>query len=275
MASKKKLAFSTLGCPAWSFEKTLDEAQKMGFSGVEIRGLEDKLPAKEIAQFFPENKAATLAAFKAHNLEIAGFGSSVYFHDLDKYDSMLAEGKRDIDVCGFMGITTIRIFGNNLVEGEAEASVISRIAKGAGALAEYGEGKGVMVLLETHGDYNTVERIGAIIDQAKSKNLRLLWDISHTDAVYEDNFMEFYKPMKHLIVHTHIRDQIRGEKGNESTNKTCFVGEGQIPVKAIVRQLLADGYGGYFSFEWEKKWQPELPEPELAFPGFVRFLNEI
>jgi sugar phosphate isomerase/epimerase len=275
MAEKRKLAFTTLGCPDWSFAKILEEAQKMGFSGIEVRGLEGKMQAEEIIQFFPENKEATLGALKAHNLEMVGFGSSVRFDPADKFDAVVAEGKRAIDVSQFMGIPAIRIFGDKIPAGEAEESVISRVAKGAGILAEYGESKGVQVLLETHGDFNTVKRVKGVFDQVKSKNLRLLWDVAHTDFTYADNFIEFYRPMKEYIAHTHFKDHKRGTPGDEKTYTLCRIGEGEIPIKAIVKQLLDDGYKGYFSLEWEKKWHPELPGAEIAYPDFVRVLNSI
>jgi hypothetical protein len=34
--------------------------------------------------------------------------------------------------------------------------------------------------------------------------------------------------------------------------------------------LVEHGYRGYYSFEWEKVWHPEIEEPEIAFPDFVR-----
>ena len=275
MGTKKKLAFTTLGCPEWSFTKILDEAQKMGYSGIEIRGIEDKMLADEMTHFFPENKENTLAALKAHNLEMIGFGSSVKFDEAPKFDAMIDEGKRAIDVCRRMGIPAIRIFGDKINEGEAESSVIARVAKGAGILAEYGEPKGVRVLLETHGDFNTLERVKGVFSQVKSKNFKLLWDVGNTDSAYGDNFMEFYKPMKDLIVHTHFKDHIRGTPGDQSSFKHCDLGKGQIPIRAIVKQLLSDGYTGYFCLEWEKKWHPDLSGAEIAFPEFVRILNEV
>jgi sugar phosphate isomerase/epimerase len=87
--------------------------------------------------------------------------------------------------------------------------------------------------------------------------------------------MEFYKVMKSYITHTHLKDHIRGTPGDERTYKLCLVGEGDIPIKAIVKQLMDDGYDGYFSLEWEKKWHPDLPEAEIAYPGFVRVMNSI
>jgi len=228
-----------------------------------------------MAQFFPENKASTLAALKARNLEFAGFGTSVKFDEADKFDSAIAEGKRAIDVCQFMGIPAIRIFPDRIPPGEEEAVMIARAAKGAQLLAEYGETRGVLVLLETHGDFYTLERIQKVFDLVKNDNFRLLWDIGNTDVVYGDNFIEFYRLVKNLIRHVHIKDFIRGTPGDEKSRKHCRIGEGQVPIKAIVSQLMADGYSGFYSLEWEKKWHPELPEAEIAFPEFIRLMNEI
>jgi sugar phosphate isomerase/epimerase len=274
MKSKKKLAFTTIGCTEWTFARVLDEAQKMGYSGIEIRGLENKMGIDEVEYFSPANKESTLAALKEHSLEIIGFGSSIRFDDAAKFDSMVSEGKRAIDVCHFMGIPAVRIFGDRFPPGEPESHLIARAAKGFEILAEYGEGKGVLVLLETHGDFKTLKEVKGVFDLVKSGNFRLLWDVGHTDLFYRDDFMEFYKPMKELISHTHIRDCIRGEPGDEKTCKPCLAGEGQVPIRAIVEQLLSDGYNGYFSFEWEKKWHPDLPGAEIAFPEFVRFMND-
>ena len=35
-----RLAFSTLGCPNWSLTRVLDEAARLGYAAVELRGLE-------------------------------------------------------------------------------------------------------------------------------------------------------------------------------------------------------------------------------------------
>ena len=272
---KKKIAFTTLGCPDWSFTKILNEAQKMGYSGIEIRGLDGKMLADEMTQFFPEKKEETLAAVKARGLEMVGFGSSVKFDDASKFDAMIDEGKRAIDVCKRMGIPLIRIFGDRFPPGEPASGVIARVAKGASVLAEYGEANGVMVVLETHGEFNTVEAVRGVFDLVKSKNFKLLWDVGNTDVVYGDNFLDFYRPMKDLIVHTHFKDHKRGTPGDQKSYKHCNLGEGQIPIKTIVKQLMADGYAGCFCLEWEKKWHPELAEAESAFPEFIRIMNEV
>jgi len=32
-------------------------------------------------------------------------------------------------------------------------------------------------------------------------------------------------------------------------------------------------YGGFYNFEWEKRWHPEIEEPEVAFPQFADVLG--
>jgi hypothetical protein len=40
-------------------------------------------------------------------------------------------------------------------------------------------------------------------------------------------------------------------------------------MKAQVDALRRIDYRGYYCFEWEKVWHPDLLEPEVAFPQFV------
>ena len=49
-----------------------------------------------------------------------------------------------------------------------------------------------------------------------------------------------------------------------------LVGEGDVPVKTQVQVLAAGGYKGYYGFEWEKRWHPEIPDPEVAFPHYAK-----
>jgi sugar phosphate isomerase/epimerase len=51
------------------------------------------------------------------------------------------------------------------------------------------------------------------------------------------------------------------------------LGEGDIPVEEGLRSLDTIGYDGCISVEWEKKWHPEIAEPEIAFPQYMRVLR--
>lgn len=45
-------------------------------------------------------------------------------------------------------------------------------------------------------------------------------------------------------------------------------------MKEGLRLLNAGGYDGFVSVEWEKKWHPEIAEPEVAFPQHIHVLRE-
>jgi sugar phosphate isomerase/epimerase len=44
-------------------------------------------------------------------------------------------------------------------------------------------------------------------------------------------------------------------------------------VKACIDALRAAGYAGWLSVEWEKRWHPDLAEPEVALPHFAKILR--
>ena len=124
------------------------------------------------------------------------------------------------------------------------------------------------MLLEVHGDYNRIETLGRVTEQlAGREEFGLIWDIAHTHA-YGDQWDDFYRAFRPLIRHIHIKD--RTEEG-----KLTLPGEGSLPILPIASCLLSDGYDGFFSLEWERKWHPELEALPVALSRFVSLMNSI
>ena len=48
-----------------------------------------------------------------------------------------------------------------------------------------------------------------------------------------------------------------------------LLGEGDVPLREMLDLLVSGGYEGYAILEWEKRWIPDLPEPEIVFPQYV------
>ena len=53
-----------------------------------------------------------------------------------------------------------------------------------------------------------------------------------------------------------------------------LLGEGEVPVKEALHTWAEHGYDGFVCVEWEKKWHPEIEEPDIAFPQHARVLRE-
>ena len=113
--------------------------------------------------------------------------------------------------------------------------------------------------------FNTVETLTPIARALNGEHFGLIWDIGHTHAPYGDDWELFYRAMRPYICHVHIKDKCG--------SALVLPGEGEIPISAIVRRMLEDGYDGFFSLEWERKWHPELLPLEDALERYVRLMK--
>ena len=257
-----KLAFSTLGCPDWSLQYAVEQAKTLGYQAVEIRGIKDRLRSDTIEELLPENRAASLKFAKENGIGFCCLGASASFHEAEKRRENREEALATVKLAAACGIPYVRVFGNNLVTDD-EDTEIAEIAGQIRALCEEARGYDVTILLEVHGDFNTGDRILKTADGVACDNFGIIWDIQHS----REDPARFWDRTKRLIRHVHIKDSIR--------TKLCPVGEGDLPVASIVRMLEHDGYDGYYSLEWEKRWHPELRDPAEEFPSYVKFMKEV
>jgi len=70
-----KTAFSTIGCPDYSWTEIYPMAKDLGYDGIEIRGLDLELLASEAQPFTDDELPDTLEKLKSLNLEISCFSS--------------------------------------------------------------------------------------------------------------------------------------------------------------------------------------------------------
>ena len=71
------------------------------------------------------------------------------------------------------------------------------------------------------------------------------------------------------IRHTHLKDSVPA--GND--RRYVLTGTGNVPVRRQVEALQKIGYRGFYSFEWEKRWHPEIEEPEVALAQFATVVS--
>ena len=50
-AKQLPLSFSTLGCPNWDWKTILEQAKKMGYTGIELRGIQKQMDLPTLPQF--------------------------------------------------------------------------------------------------------------------------------------------------------------------------------------------------------------------------------
>ena len=258
------LCFSTLGCTDRSLEAILSLAKTYGIGFLEVRGMDGELDNRKIPAFAPSAAPQTREAFRAAGVTPLVLDTSCAFHTPEKLRDALDEGRASLAIAKDLGFRALRVFGNSLVE-PADACT-ARVIDGISTLCREAEGTGVDVLLEVHGDFNTVERLRPICDACGAfSSFGLIWDVCHTHKPYGAAWREFIRAFAPQIRHVHLKDVKNGA--------LVLPGEGELELNAMVQTLLAEGYKGAFSLEWEKKWHPELPELEAALEALIKTLQ--
>ena len=116
--------------------------------------------------------------------------------------------------------------------------------------------------METHGEVVHIADIEKIMQSASHPNVGLVWDIVNMWAVTKEPPAQAYDKLKKYIHHTHIKDL----KFIDGKEQYVLLGKGDTPIFEAIDMLAKDGYKGYYSFEWEKLWHPEIEKPKSQLP---------
>ena len=270
---KPLLSFSTLGCPDWTFTQITDFAAANGYSGIELRGIQremDLTRCKELNSI--QSRLDTLKMMRDKGLRFVDLGSSatLHFPNGPERRKNLDEGRRFIDLAQAIDCPFIRVFPNNIPKDEKQkAATMELIVKGLLELGEHAKGSDVSVLVESHGDLVKISDLEFVMKAAKHPNTGMIWDVTNMWTITKEPPVEAYKVLHSYIKHTHIKD------ANIANDKIQYVllGKGEVPVFTAIDTLAKGGYKGYFSFEWEKLWHPEIGEPDVAIADYARTMK--
>ena len=273
---KKKplLSFSTLGCPDWDFKKITDFAVQNGYTGIELRGFlrEIDLPKSELFAT-TEKRLATMAIMKEKGLRFVDLGSSANMHiaDVAERKKNLDHGRRFIDLAHQINCPFVRVFPNSIPKDRDKNETLDLIAKGLLELGDHARSTHVRVLLETHGELTQTEDLEKVMQAAKHDHTGLLWDVTNMWTITKESPVDVYKRLKKYIHHTHIKD---AKVIDGKVQYNFLMGQGEVPIFQAIDELEKGGYKGYYSYEWEKLWHPELLEPEVALADYPKAMKK-
>ncbi len=265
---KPPLGFSTLGCPTWPWPKILDFAAEHQFAAVELRGIQTNMDLTKVPELAPERIAEVRRQLQTHGLGISCLGASANMHDMDpvKHAAQLDEARRFIDLAEALGAPYVRVFGNEYVKDVPRDQMLAHIAGALRGLGDYARPKNVTVVIESHGDFTDSRALLEILQRADSPNVALLWDAHHTFVSGREQPEDTVRQLGRYIRHTHLKDSVPA--GND--RRYVLTGTGDVPVKRQIAALAKIGYRGLYSFEWEKRWHPEIEEPEVALAQYAK-----
>ena len=266
-----KFAFSTLGCPSWAWEEVLAAATDLGYDGVEIRGVGKELYAPKSPFFQAENLEKTKALIHSLNLEIPCLTTACYLYDGENSAAHYQAGCEYIDLAQKLNVPYIRVLGDLNPQPELDID-ISLVADNLLALADYAKDKNVTVLLESNGVFADSHLLAELMELLARPEIGVLWDVHHPFRYCLERIEETYANLKPYLRHIHMKDSVMNANGQVEYR---MMGGGDIPNRTILNLLLQEGYDGYVSFEWTKRWNKNLLEPGIVFPQFINYVRTI
>jgi len=269
-----KLAFTTLGCPQWNMATIIEKAVEYGYDGVDFRGYLGEMDIYKLPEF-STNIEQTKQQFKEANLEVPCFSSSVrlFTTSEEELQSFLDELAAYAELCTQFNAPYIRVFGGGIgnVDRQEAIEIVSSNLK---RMLPIVEAHNIELLLETHDDWLTCEQVETVLAQTDSSALQVLWDVHHPYRMVHESPEKTWDVLGDRIRYTHWKDSYLTEKTKQGY-QLCLMGEGDIPLKKMYDMLKEKGYDGYFTFEWEKVWWPDIEEPEIAFKNYTDYMNKI
>jgi sugar phosphate isomerase/epimerase len=165
----------------------------------------------------------------------------------------------------------VRVFPDRIPAGATREQTRDNIAASLKQVAESCPDS-VRVALETHGDFARAGSAAEIVKLAAHSNVVLIWDVANALNA-GDSIEESAVGISPYLAHVHLRDA-RNVPGREHW-QPVLAGRGNVSFEAAVDELYRMRYDGYVCFEWEKYWQPEIEEPEIALPDFAKAMKKI
>ena len=267
-----ELGFSTLGCPNWSWDEVLSFAAAHGFATLELRGLLADMDLTRRPEFATDRLDSTRRQLAERRLRVSCLGASAGMHEMEpaKRAAAMAEARRFVDLAAVLRAPYVRVFGDRYVAGVPRDEMLAHIARGLRELGDHAHRRGVTVLVESHGDFTDSASLRELIERASSPAVALLWDAHHTFVAGKEQPEQTVRELGRWIRHTHLKDSVPAG----ADRRYVLTGTGEVPVQRQVQALVASGYTGAFSFEWEKRWHPEIEEPEIAIAHYARVMRE-
>lgn len=263
-----KLAFSTLGCPGWSWEEIYATAKDLGLSGIEIRGIGADIYAPHAKPFKEEHIQKTLDTLKKLGLEISMLTSSAFMFDIENQEAVIKEAREYIELASKLGCRYIRVLGDR--DAAPEGSIdIEHVKKTYKMICDIGEAHHVMPLIETNGVFADSSLMASFMKALNHPNSGVLWDIHHPYRFFLESPATTYGRLKEHIRYLHIKDSVIAE------GKTTYrmLGYGDVPVLDCLKLLKEGSFEGYVSLEWVKRWCPDLQEPGVVFSHYISYMS--
>ena len=218
-----------------------------GYDGLELRLLDGE-PIDPLAPD-PETRRTIAQALARAGVTLVCLDTSIEL--AQPFDQALPAA---VELASEWDAPAVRVFGG---AGGSLDEIAGRLEPVLGRAEELG----VTIALETHDAFSSAALVAELLERVPSSSFAATWDVHHPYRLGESP-VDVVRALGTRIHLVHVKDARRS--GDDW--QLVPLGEGEVPVRESLAVLAAAGYDGWLTVEWEKRWHPELAEPELALP---------
>ena len=261
-----KLSFSTKGWHDSTFDSFCTIAEELGFSGIELHNVNNRLFTDKDGAFHDYTTASTLRKLYEKKLSIPCIDALSDLSDASIKDEAVKEISKCLEIASNLHIPYLRLKAYDSDDENAVENVVALIECIIGKAEE----KGVTLLIETSGLFSKTSALRDVLDRFACDNLAALWQMSEAYFCGGETPEQIIQNLGAYIKHVHFSDAKKTDGGLEF----CIAGEGEMPIKDMMLTLRSVNYDGFISLVWDPKWCEELDDMEIIYSQFVNFMRQ-
>ena len=261
-----KLSFSTKGWHDNTFEEFCDIAQELKFEGIELHNIHNRLFTERDGAFHDYAAAATVRRLYEKKLQIPCIDAIGDIADASSADACAEEIRRCMEIARNLKIPAIRL----RAEASDNPDAVENVAALLGSLLDEAEEQNVTLLVETAGLFCNTAVLRDLLDRFACDHIAALWNMAAAYFGAGESSDDIIKNLGAYVRHVHINDGMRVDDGVEY----CLLGEGELPIAAMMLALRSVNYDGFISLVWNPAWCEELDDMEIIFSQFVGYMKQ-
>jgi sugar phosphate isomerase/epimerase len=263
--SAPPVAFSTLAFPDASLATATSLGRSWGYDGIELRLIDGELidPAMPAA-----DRAAVKDTVAAAGLPIVAVDSSIRLTDHDPGRELASF----LELASDWESPLVRVFGGALPDNDPDRkAALARAARVLETSVPLAERLGVAIGVETHDSFSSSSVVAELLAMVPAGAVGAVWDSHHPHRMGQRP-AEVWSDLGQRTQLAQVKDARRDTTRTDGW-QLVLLGDGEVPVREILHLLHAGGYPGWISVEWEKRWHPEIEDPEVALPQHLSVLR--
>jgi len=262
-----KYSFSTKGWHDSTFDEFCAYAVDLGFNGIELHNIHNRLFTDKDGAFHDYTAAATLRNLYDKKLTIPCIDAIGDIASAENRADVVREIAKCVEIARNLHIPNIRIRAEAHEDKDAAGENVKALVREVLPMAE--EAK-VTLLVETAGLYESTAALRDLLQSFACDALAALWNASAAYFGAGERPDTVIENLGAYVKHVHLNDAKKAGDGKEY----CLLGEGDLPVKEIMLALSSVNYDGFISLVWNPEWCKELADIEIIFSQFISYMKQ-